>query len=126
MVVADETLADPAERGSLHVRDQVVARIARLAALEVEGVTEHSSGLDRVTGGSLPKVDASTAGGRVRASVDIATVWPASLAETSGRVRDHVRDQLARLSGLDVDTVDVSVAAIVPEHTGTTARRRVQ
>lgn len=124
--MADQTLADPSDRGALHVRDKVLEQIARLAALEVDDVTEHSTGLGRLTGGNLPKVDARTSGNHVRASVDIATIWPAALTETSATVRDHVRDQLARLSGLEVDTVDVSVVAVVPPSTAAAPRRRVQ
>lgn len=126
MVVADQELPDAADRGALHVRDRAVQQIVRLAVLEVDGVVEHSTGLGRLTRGNLPKVDASTSGARVRASVDIATAWPAAVAQTAAAVRDHVRDQLVRLSGLEVDAVDVVVVAVVTPSTDAPAPRRVQ
>lgn len=125
-VVAEQALADPSDRGALHVRDKVVEQIARLAALEVDDVIERGTGLGRLTGDRLPKVEATTSGGHVRASVDVATIWAAPLAQSAARVRDHVWDQLARLSGLDVDAVDVSIVAVVSPTTAAVPRRRVQ
>ena len=124
--VADE----PGRRGSLVVKDRVVASIAAHAALEVPGVARHASGLDRVTGRDLPRVQVHVRGDRVRAEVDIAVQWPRPLAEVAAAVRSHVMDRLDALSGLRVDAVDVRVPTITTTAGNTddddTPRRRVQ
>lgn len=124
--VDDGTSRDAVEaggRGSLVLRDRAVERIVEAAVLEVDGVLRHADTLERVTGRSLPRVDVVVAGNRVRASVEVATRWPASLADVAARTRDGVARALADFAGLTVDAVDVHVAQLptdIPE------RRRVQ
>lgn len=122
-------MADPAgrveagQRGALVVRDRVVERLATLAALDVDGVARHASGLDKITGRDLPRVQVTVAGGHVRAALDIAVRWPHPLAATAASVRDHVTEQLAALSGLQVDGVDVNVPTVLPPRSAAVTRR---
>lgn len=122
--VADE----PGNRGSLIVRDRVVATIATHAALEVAGVSRYASGLDRVTGRDLPRVQVHVRGTRVRAEVDIAVDWPRSLAEVAAAVRSRVTERLDTLSGLQVDAVDVRVPTVLAAQAtdDDSSRRKVQ
>lgn len=123
------TTDDPGQRGSLIVRDRVVVSIATHAALEVPGVSRHASGLDRVTGRDLPRVQVHVRGDRVRAELDIAVEWPRPLAEVAAAVRSRVMDRLDALSGLRVDAVDVRVPTITTTAADTadeSPRRRVQ
>ncbi len=61
------------QRGALHVRDKVVDRIAAHAATTTSGVVPHSSGLNRVTGRDLPRVETTVAGaGLTVDAVDVA------------------------------------------------------
>jgi len=117
---------DAGQRGALHVRDKVVDRIAAHAATTTSGVVPHSSGLDRVTGRDLPRVETTVAGGHVRARVHIAAAWPPVLPDTAAAVRAHVTEQLRTLAGLTVDAVDVAVTAVVHDTTSSSTTRSVQ
>lgn len=111
------TLADPADRGHTTIADGVVERIARLAATDVPGVEPAGSGLSKVVGRQYPKVNADVAGSRARLTVEIAVVWPYPLADVCAQVRDHVTDRLTELTGLSIDTVDVTAATVVQAQT---------
>lgn len=92
-------------------------------------MSRHATGLDRVTGRDLPRVQVHVRGDRVRAELDIAVDWPRPLAEVAAAVRGRVRDRLDALSGLRVDAVDVRVPTITTTAGNTdddTPRRRVQ
>jgi len=121
-----EAEADAGQRGALHVRDKVVDRIAAHAATTTSGVVPHSSGLDRVTGRDLPRVETTVAGGHVRARVHIAVAWPPVLSDTAAAVRTNVTEQLRTLAGLTVDAVDVAVTAVVHDTTSSSRTRSVQ
>lgn len=114
---AASTLADPAQRGHTTIAGGVVERIARLAATDVPGVEPAGSGLDKVVGRQYPKVNADVAGSRARLAVEIAVVWPYPLADVCAEVRDHIAARLSELTGLSIDTVDVTAAAVVPAQT---------
>lgn len=117
------TATAPEDRGRLEIAEQVVERVAAIAACEVPGVRRVGSGLESVVGRRYPKVRAQVAGGHVRVRVDVAVGWPAPLARTAAAVRTRVRERLSALVGLTVDVVDVTVATVeVP----TRDDRRVQ
>lgn len=133
---------DAAERGRTDVADRVAERIATRAAADVPGSVRTGGGtgggsgttdqvrkavggaVDDVLGRSLPSVDCTRAGDRVRVHVHVAAVWPVPAAELAAAVRDHVRDQLAHLGGYTVDACDVTVDRYVLPQRDT--RRRVQ
>ena len=106
-------LAAPFQRGRTVIADAVVEHIAVQAATGVDGVTPAGSGLDKVVGRAYPQAHARVAGGRVRLHLEIAVAWPYPLAGVCGQVRDTVTTRLAELTGLAVDTVDVTAATVV-------------
>ncbi len=110
------------DRGTLVVRDKVVERIATRAALDTAGVEHHAEGLGKLIGRDLPRIDVRVAGDRVRAHLDIAARWPASLPDLTGNVRTNVARALTEYAGLTVDAVDVTVAAVVLAPTDTPRR----
>ena len=116
--------SEPGGRGQLHIADQVVERVATIAAGEVPGVRTTGSGLEGVVGRQYPKAKAEVAGGHARVRLDIAVTWPAPLGRTAASVRQHVREQLESLVGLSVDGVDVTVATVSPAERS--EERRVQ
>ena len=118
------TLAEPAERGRTVIGDAVVERIAVHAAGGVPGVVEVGSGLDKVVGRHYPKASADVAGGRVRLHLEVAVAWPSPLADVCADVRDTVTDRVTELTGLSVDTVDVTAAKVI--HASPPPTRRVQ
>lgn len=115
---------DPGGRGSLTVHDRVAERIAAKAALDTAGVRSHATGLDKITGRTTPKTHVSIAAGRVRATVDIAVPWSCQLSAVGAAVRANVTFALTHLAGLQVDGVDVAVAAVARDDAS--PRKRVQ
>lgn len=104
---------DPAERGSLTIKDKVVERLAAKAALDTDGVLPRSAGLDKLTGRDLPRVRVQISGDRVRAGVDVAARWPVPLPALTASVRRNVARALSTMGGLHVDGVDVTVPAVI-------------
>lgn len=115
---------DPGSRGGLVIADGVVERIATIAAGQVDGVVSVGSGLDHVLGHRYPRSTATVAGDRARLAVEVAVGWPHPLGQVCARVRDDVRSQVSGLTGITVDTVDVTAAKVVP--VAVPARSRVQ
>jgi uncharacterized alkaline shock family protein YloU len=112
-------LLDPADRGVLEVRDRAVATIVAAATLQSPGVHRHGTGLGRLAGRDLPRVDVDVAGDHVRAHVDIAVEWGRPLGVVAAATMRGVRDALSVQSGLTVDRVTVHVATVIPpEHSG--------
>ena len=106
-----EALGPPEERGSLHLADRVVEKIASAAAREIGEATARSSGW--IPGRSLPRAKTEMAGTRARIGVEIAVPWPTPLADVAARTRDHVRERVSTLTGVHVVAVDVTVADVV-------------
>ncbi|MFB1299334.1 Asp23/Gls24 family envelope stress response protein [Mycobacterium sp. pW049] len=115
---------DPGARGALTVHDRVAEQIAAKAALDTAGVRPYATGLDKITGNTKPKTHVSIAAGRVRAKVDIAVPWSYQLSAIGAAVRANVTFALTHLAGLQVDGVDVAVAAVTTDVAST--RKRVQ
>lgn len=106
------------------MRDRAVSHVAEYAASGVDGVVRPSGGIGRMVGRTLPRVDSTVSGSRVRVRVAIASAWPRSVAGVSASVRSEVTDQLAYCTGLTVDRVDVVVDDVV--HGAPASRREVQ
>ena len=118
-------LADPAERGTLTVDEKVVERVAGYAVTLVDGA---SAAPRRVLGVTVSEATADT-GASVKARVDghtatidasVAIGWPASVRSVSTQLRDRVREDVERLTGVHVDHIDVDVVSL----TAPPARRR--
>lgn len=117
-------LAAPGDRGRLTIADQVLDKIASVAAREVQDVTDSQGGLTDLYR-SLPRASAKVAGGRARVGVEVAATWPASLSTVGAAVRDRVSEQVTLLTGVTVVAVDVTIADVVrPGQAGRKAPRR--
>lgn len=110
----DAGTREPADRGTLHIADHVVERIAGHAALEVDRVVATGGRLDQVVGHRYPRATTTIAGQRVRVGVKVALTWPAPVAAVLEDVRDVVRTRLAEMTGMQIDVVDVTVAEFAP------------
>lgn len=116
-------LPDPAERGTLEVRDRAVTNIVIAAALRCAGVHRHGTGLGKLAGRELPRAHVDVAGDHVRAGVDIAVQWGLRLGDVTAATRRAVHDALSTQSGLTVDGVTVHVATVIPpEQSGRSGR----
>lgn len=109
----------PAGRGALHVAPRALDKIAGHAAGQVLGVSRTGSGLGRLVGRGSPRASSTVAGDTVRVEMDVAVTWPHGAAEVARGVRTAVMSELARLTGLSVAAVDVTVSRFEqPAETG--------
>jgi uncharacterized alkaline shock family protein YloU len=113
-------------RGITTIAPSVAESVARRAATEVDGVSGvASSGLRRAFGvgpGSRVSASADVAGARTSLALSIGVRYPAPVAAVAARVRQHVRARVQELTGLAVDSIDITVAELpAPART----RRRV-
>lgn len=103
----------PEDRGTLVVHDRAVSTIASAAAKASDGTaTQASSGLKKLAGRTLPRVDVHNSGGCVRVDAAIAAQWPQSIDEVAAAARDRIADDVQTMSGQVVQSVDVSVQSI--------------
>ena len=116
-----DVLAPAAERGHLEIRPRVVDRVGWRAATGVTGVVRHSLG--RFARHDLPEVSSRVDGGHVRLDVDLAVAWGTSLADVSAAVQREVASRVHTLTGLVVDSVDVTVGSVVVPGEQTTTGR---
>jgi uncharacterized alkaline shock family protein YloU len=110
-------LGDPAERGSFTVADRVVERIAGYAVTQVEGASAAPRRLLGVTvgGGRVDKeasVDARVDGHTATVDATVAIGWPASVRTVAAQLRQQVREDVERITGVRVAHVDIDVVSM--------------
>lgn len=130
------TGAEPAARGgrselgTVSIADAVVSKIAARAAAEnPDAGAAAARMLGRAVPGAghlgvrgtdlkaLPKASVDVDGSKAFVSLEISVRWPASVPEVTGQVREHVRDRVRELTGLDVDEVHIVVADLATDIT---------
>ncbi|CCH89261.1 conserved protein of unknown function [Modestobacter italicus] len=121
-------LGDPADRGSLSVADKVVERVAGYAVTLVDGA---SAAPRRVLGIAVggaredreASVDARVDGHTATVEASVAIGWPASVRTVAARLRQQVREDVERITGVQVAHVDIDVVSLTAP---ASTRRRVQ
>ena len=115
-IKADENL------GEVKIADEVVAIIAGLAAMEVEGVASMAGNVTRELIGKLGmkslskgvKVDVLE--GIVTVSLALNLKYGYSIKDVTGKVQDKVKTAIENMTGLDVADVNIRVAGVqMPE-----------
>jgi uncharacterized alkaline shock family protein YloU len=118
----------PEDRGGLTIADRVVERVAGYAATQVDGAAAAPRRLLGISVGEA-RPDAEAA---VRATVDghvatvaatVAVVWPQSVRRVTEALRARIREDVRRVTDVEVAHVDVDVVDFV---TGAAAARRVR
>ena len=106
------------ERGTTHIEDQVVGKIAGIAAQEVDGVkmgtgTSRAFGgmVDTVTGGAGQRRGVSVEVGQIEAAVDLIleVQYGKSIPTVAESVRSNVIRQIENLVGLKVTEDNIVV-----------------
>jgi uncharacterized alkaline shock family protein YloU len=118
------------ELGTISIADAVVSKIAARAAAEnpdagaaaarMLGRTVPGAGHLGLRGTdlkALPKTSVDVDGSKAFVNLEISVRWPASVPEVTGQVREHVRDRVRELTGLDVDEVHIVVADLATDIT---------
>jgi uncharacterized alkaline shock family protein YloU len=116
------------ELGRISISDTVVRKIAAKAASEnpdvgapatrllglpvhgIAGVGGHDSDLD-----GLPKTAVEVDGTLAFIEMEISVRWPKSVAAVTANIRNHVRDRVRELTGLEAMEIRLTVADLVTD-----------
>lgn len=111
------------ERGTTSIDNAVVAKIAAIAAREVDGVAELGGTLSSALGNMVGRIrgeDHATAGvgvevGTRQAAVDLVckVLYPASIHEVADSLRQNVVNRIESMTGLEVVEVNIAVNDLV-------------
>ncbi|MDP9019753.1 MAG: Asp23/Gls24 family envelope stress response protein [Actinomycetota bacterium] len=111
------------EQGSTSIDDSVVAKIAAIAAREVDGVADLGGNLSGALGNVVGRIRGSehrTSGvgvevGSRQAAVDIncKMLYPASIHEVADSMRQNVIERIESMTGLEVVEVNIAVNDLV-------------
>lgn len=107
------------DKGVTSISEDVVSKIAAIAAREVEGVESLGGALSGAIGNVVGRIrgdDHKTAGvgvevGSRQAAVDLSMTirYPASIMDVTGAVRQNVIDRIEKMTGLEVVEVNIAV-----------------
>src|SRR3712207_3921236 len=110
------------DRGVTTIKDSVVARLAGMAAGEVEGVhmgggASRSAGglLENITGSDSPTRGVSVEVGTVEAAIDLkmGIDYGKNILGTVGEVRQKITERVHTITGLNVTELNVTISDIV-------------
>ncbi|MCR5343005.1 MULTISPECIES: Asp23/Gls24 family envelope stress response protein [unclassified Butyrivibrio] len=120
--VQNNTLIKSKGIASVKIADDVVSKIAALAALEVEGVSAMagnytSENIEKASPKNIQKSSRIFVNeGRVRVDMSILMNYSYNIPATSKLVQDRVKSSIESMTGLDVTDVNVRIAGItMPE-----------
>jgi len=124
----EESRKEPSERGRLQIADRVVEKVAGHA---VTLVPDASAAPRRVLGVNVGEArEEHRAHVNVQVQGDVATVevmiavrWPRPAPRVAASIRQRVRQEVARVTGVRVEHVDVEVTSM---STSSTTKARVQ
>ena len=104
--------------GSVQIADEVVAMIASLAAMEVEGVYSLAG---KVTNELMSKVGVKNltrgvkvqvTGSSVRADLALSLEYGYNIPATSQKVQERVKNAIENMTGLTVTDVNIRIAGV--------------
>lgn len=114
------------EHGTTTIADNVVAKIAALAAREVSGVAELGGAVSGAISGVMGRITGSSSNepktggvsvevGETQAAVDLTlkAQYPASIHEVADAVRQNVMDRIQSMTGLEVVEVNINVVDLL-------------
>lgn len=113
----EEQRAEADERGRLEISRTVLRKIAEHAAdqdPDSARVRRRIAGMGLGEQGASARLSGPDRALRIR--LDVALRYPAPVRRTVESVRERVRDDLLRLAGCEVRSIDVTVSALVPAH----------
>ena len=108
------------ENGSVRIADSVIASIAGIAAIEVDGVARLNG---NITGEIVSKIGMNVlskgvrvaiSGGIVKIQLNCVMVYGVNIQEVTNTVQERVKQTVENMTGLTVDKVNVHVVAVTP------------
>ena len=115
------TIQDDSSMGEVKIADEVVAIIAGLAAMEVEGVASMAGNatrelISKLGMKSLSKgVKVDVLEGVVTVSLALNMKYNYSIMDVSAKVQEKVKSAVENMTGLEVADVNVKVAGVEME-----------
>ncbi|MFL4909422.1 Asp23/Gls24 family envelope stress response protein [Streptomyces sp. MMS24-I2-30] len=114
---------DPGTRGRTTIADDVVEKIAGMAARDVAGVHALGSGISRAFGAARERVPGTTKSvsrgvkvevGETQTAIDleIIVVYGVSITDVAGAVRESVISAIEWMTGLEVVEVNIAVSDV--------------
>ena len=102
------------ERGKVIFADEVVATIAGLAALEVEGVASMSAGIVEKFGKKTPARGVRVEVGEKEAAIDLYMIvdYGVQIPEVAWNVQENVKKSVETMTGLTVVEVNIYIQGI--------------
>ena len=102
------------QRGKVTFADEVVATIAGLAALEVEGVASMSAGIVEKFGKKTPTRGVRVEVGEKETAVDLYMVvdYGVQIPEVAWNVQENVKKSIENMTGLSVIEVNIYIQGI--------------
>jgi uncharacterized alkaline shock family protein YloU len=105
------------EIGAVKISNDVIATVAYMAAMQVEGVVGISAGIvDGITKffgtKSAKGIKVSLQEGEARVDVAIRVEYGANIPEVAWRVQENVKRQIEQMTGLFVQQVNVYIQGI--------------
>jgi uncharacterized alkaline shock family protein YloU len=107
------------ELGNIHISEEVLAAIAAAATLEVEGVNALSANLGSDLAELLGKkhltkgIQVTLEEEKVKVELSVLMEYGHTIPEVGKAVQDNVKNAMESITGLDVASVNVSVAGVV-------------
>ncbi len=104
--------------GKINIADDVVASIAGIAAIEVDGVARLTGGISKEVVSKLGKkklakgVEVSIVDGNVEADISVELEYGNNIAKVSKEVQAKVKQSIETMTGLNVTVVNVVVSGI--------------
>ncbi|WP_342318999.1 Asp23/Gls24 family envelope stress response protein [Corynebacterium mayonis] len=97
---------------SFHLNERAVSRIAEAAAMDVPGCLRIDAKLAGLASRGLPRVESriNRVASSVVVEVEIATAFPAPIANITEVVREAITKHIQAQTGLEVTRVDITVA----------------
>lgn len=102
------------ERGKVTFADEVIATIAGLAALEVEGVASMSAGIVEKFGKKTPTRGVRVEVGEKESAVDLYMIvdYGVEIPEVAWNVQENVKKSIENMTGLSVVEVNIYIQGI--------------
>lgn len=113
-----ETIKEEEKIGRISIADGVVASIAGIAAIEVEGVSRLTGNISKELVAKLGKKNLSNgvkieiAEGRVSVDLSLEVEYGTSIRKVSEEVQEKVKQAIENMTGLHVGVVNVVVSGI--------------
>lgn len=105
-------LKEESSVGSVRIADDVVAMIASIAALEVEGVRIPGNHGNKVT--KVPKgIKVEIRDGIVQVELTVAILFGYQIPEVSGQLQSKIKSAIENMTGLSCGNVNVRFSGVL-------------